>query len=66
LNRAATRTEIIVTFLAVLELIKQYQIEVRQEALFDDIIILPTNETTNGERSELLKTRNSPGAEKEA
>lgn len=66
LNRAATRTEIIVTFLAVLELIKQYQIEVRQEALFDDIIILPTNGTTGGEKSELLKTRNNPGADKEA
>jgi segregation and condensation protein A len=66
LNRAATRTEIIVTFLAVLELIKQYQIEVRQEILFEDIIIFPTNETTDGERSELFETRRSPDANKEA
>jgi len=39
LHRAASRVEIIVTFLAVLELIKQYVIEVRQDALFGDIVI---------------------------
>lgn len=41
LTRAASRMEIIVTFLAVLELIKQYVIEVRQDRLFDEIVILP-------------------------
>jgi segregation and condensation protein A len=40
LSRAASRTEVIVTFLAVLELIKQYIIDVRQESLFGDITII--------------------------
>lgn len=39
LRQATSRLEIIVTFLAVLELIKQYTIEVRQETPFGDIII---------------------------
>ena len=39
LNRAATRVEVIVTFLAVLELIKQYVIEVRQDTVFGEIVI---------------------------
>lgn len=39
LNRAATRMEVIVTFLAVLELIKQYEIDVRQDAVFGEIVI---------------------------
>lgn len=39
LHRAASRVEIIVTFLAVLELIKQYAIEVRQDSLFGEIVI---------------------------
>jgi segregation and condensation protein A len=39
LSRAASRVEIIVTFLAVLELIKQYAIEVQQDSLFGDIVI---------------------------
>ena len=42
LNRAATRTEVIVTFLAVLELIKQYVIEVRQDTVFGEIVIFQT------------------------
>jgi segregation and condensation protein A len=41
LRHASSRLEIIVTFLAVLELIKQYVIDVRQESLFGDIVILP-------------------------
>jgi segregation and condensation protein A len=39
LRRASSRLEIIVTFLGVLELIKQRKIEARQEALFGDILI---------------------------
>jgi segregation and condensation protein A len=39
LHQATSRMEIIVTFLALLELIKQYTIEVRQENPFGDIII---------------------------
>ena len=42
LRRAASRVEIIVTFLAVLELIKQYVVEVQQDTLFGDIIISPS------------------------
>jgi segregation and condensation protein A len=39
LSQAASRVEIIVTFLALLELIKQYTVEVRQDSLFGDILI---------------------------
>ncbi len=39
LRQASSRMEIIVTFLAMLELIKQYAIEVRQETMFGDIFI---------------------------
>jgi segregation and condensation protein A len=39
LHHATSRTEVIVTFLALLELIKQYTIQVRQESLFGDILI---------------------------
>lgn len=39
LGQAASRVEIIVTFLAVLELIKQYIVEVQQDHLFGDIVI---------------------------
>jgi len=39
LSRAASRVEVIVTLLAVLELIKQDRIAVRQDALFEEIVI---------------------------
>ena len=39
LRQAASRVEIIVTFLAVLELIKQYVVDVRQDTLFGEIVI---------------------------
>ncbi len=39
LSRAATRIEVIVTLLAVLELIKQDRVSVRQNALFGEIVI---------------------------
>ena len=48
LSRAASRVEIIVTFLAVLELIKQYVIEVRQDTSFGDIVILPKQVVVKG------------------
>ncbi len=41
LRSARSRTEIIVTFLAVLEMIKQRQIRVRQETPFSDILVEP-------------------------
>ena len=39
LSRAATRMEVIVTFLAVLELVKQFVIDVRQDTVFGEIVI---------------------------
>jgi len=39
INNAKSRTEIIVSFLAILELTKQRNIIVRQDGLFDDILI---------------------------
>ena len=41
LRRARSRTEIIVTFLAVLEMIKQQQVRVMQPHPFDDILVEP-------------------------
>lgn len=41
IRKAASRLEIVVSFLAVLELIKQRQVQVEQEALFGDIEIVP-------------------------
>ena len=52
LSRAASRVEVIVTLLAVLELIKQDRVTVRQNALFDEIVI---------ERSSLAGPDNLPG-----
>jgi segregation and condensation protein A len=48
LRRAASRVEVIVTFLAVLELIKQYVIDVRQDSLFGDIFIMPSESQPHG------------------
>ena len=39
LNQGASRLEVVVTFLAMLELVKRYRIEARQESLFSDIEI---------------------------
>ena len=44
LERAGSRIEIIVTFLAVLELLKRRTVVVRQEAMFGDILIEPSGE----------------------
>lgn len=37
LNKGATRLEVVVTFLAMLELVKRYRIQARQESLFSEI-----------------------------
>lgn len=42
LSRSATRLEVIVTFLAVLELVKLREIEVAQEGTFGDIQLMPS------------------------
>lgn len=39
LNQGATRLEVVVTFLAMLELVKRYRIQARQEGLFSEIEI---------------------------
>ena len=41
LRRAYSRVEIIVTFLAVLELLRRRKVEIQQEQLFGDILIVP-------------------------
>src|SRR5512139_1259790 len=41
LRRARDRVEIIVTFLAVLELLRRHRVEVVQDQMFGDILILP-------------------------
>jgi segregation and condensation protein A len=51
LRQVTTRVEVIVTFLAILELIKQYEIEVRQDVLFGEILISPHMERSQEERS---------------
>ncbi len=43
LRRARDRVEIIVTFLAVLELLRRHKVEVVQEQLFGDILIVPVD-----------------------
>ena len=43
LRRARNRVEIIVTFLAVLELLRRHKVEVVQEQLFGDILIVPVD-----------------------
>lgn len=45
LEQATTRIEIIVTFLALLELLKQCEVEVHQEGLFTEIVIQATPPT---------------------
>jgi segregation and condensation protein A len=41
LRRAQNRVEIIVTFLAVLELLRRRKVEIEQDGIFGDIVILP-------------------------
>jgi len=41
LTQAYTRQEVAVTFLAVLELIKQHRVQALQEQMFGEIVILP-------------------------
>jgi segregation and condensation protein A len=52
-NDGASRLEIVVTFLAMLELIKRYRIDVHQEGLFTDIEINRTADWKDDEELEL-------------
>ena len=52
LSRAVTRLEIVVTLLAVLELIKQDRVSVRQDTLFGEIVIHPSSPPSGGAPNE--------------
>ena len=53
LTQGASRLEIVVTFLAMLELIKRYRIQASQEGLFDDIEISRMDDWEDDEEIEL-------------
>ena len=53
LTQGASRLEIVVTFLAMLELIKRYRIQAHQEGLFDDIEISRMDDWQDEEEIEL-------------
>jgi segregation and condensation protein A len=53
LTQGASRLEIVVTFLAMLELIKRYRIQANQEGLFNDIEISRMDEWEEDEEIEL-------------
>lgn len=53
LDRGASRLEIVVTFLALLELVKRYRVAARQEDLFSDIEIDRTAEWDDDEEAEI-------------
>jgi segregation and condensation protein A len=53
LGETPTRLEIVVTFLALLELVKRYRVQAQQEALFSDIAIQPMEEFKEGEEFDL-------------
>jgi len=53
LGEKPTRLEIVVTFLALLELVKRYRVQAQQETLFSDIAIRPLDEFQEGEEFDL-------------
>lgn len=53
LGEKPTRLEIVVTFLALLELVKRYRVQAQQESLFSDISIQPMEEFKEGEEFDL-------------
>lgn len=53
LNADASRLEVVVTFLALLELIKRYRVAAQQEGLFDDIEINRMDDWDDDEEMEL-------------
>lgn len=53
LGENPTRLEIVVTFLALLELVKRYRVQAQQESLFSDIDIQPLDEFREGEEFDL-------------
>ena len=53
LEPGASRLEIVVTFLAMLELVKRYHIQAHQEGLFDDIEINRMDEWKDDEEIDI-------------
>jgi segregation and condensation protein A len=53
LGETPTRLEIVVTFLALLELVKRYRVQAQQVSLFSDIDIQPLDEFREGEEFDL-------------
>jgi segregation and condensation protein A len=53
LGEKPTRLEIVVTFLALLELVKRYRVQAQQETLFSDIAIQSMDEFQEGEEFDL-------------
>ena len=53
LNQGASRLEVVVTFLAMLELVKRYRIQARQEGLFSDIEIDRTEDWEEDEEIDI-------------
>jgi segregation and condensation protein A len=53
LDQGASRLEVVVTFLAMLELVKRYRIQARQEGLFSDIEIDRSEDWTEDEEIEI-------------
>jgi segregation and condensation protein A len=53
LNQGASRLEVVVTFLAMLELVKRYRIQARQEGLFSDIEIDRTEDWEGDEEIDI-------------
>jgi segregation and condensation protein A len=45
LGQHATRVEVLVTFLAVLELVKRYMVTIKQDKLFDNFLVQPLEST---------------------
>jgi segregation and condensation protein A len=53
LGKARSRLEIVVTFLAILELVKLHLVYIRQEKVFGEIEIEPSDQWNSGEEVEL-------------
>lgn len=70
LRRSRDRIEVIVTFLAVLELLRRRKVDVQQEALFGDIVIVPIETPPAAEAAAAVEEEESefeiPKAEEES
>lgn len=60
LKEAQSRTEIMVTFLAILELVKQRRVLAAQEKIFGDIVIEPVGEWVNDDSIQIYSEMEPP------